>query len=323
MCLLFTQPAGHSMSDAWLADFYKHNADGIGVMWAEDGALYIEKIVPRNFKELRKFYRKHADGRECAVHLRMRTHGDIDLENCHPYQVFSEADGYPLWLMHNGVLSTGNAKDASKSDTWHYINDVIKPALAGRPEEFMSEWFQTLVEEHIGSSNKFVMMDAYGNMQTFNHSSGVMWEGVWMSNTYAWDAVKGGVAKPYISSYSKYGYGGYGYGYDSWDDDYYPKAKTNKVKALSSPKYQDDSVEMQYATIFMDTLSDNKYYESYSNLSHEELAEYYLENPENAEDLLLALEQYKVDDLDVLDYFDTISYNKSFGVYDTEDRLYA
>ena len=310
------------MSNEWLADFYSHNADGIGVMWSEAGQLHVEKLVPKNLKELQKFYRKYADGKNCAVHLRMRTHGDIDLDNCHPYQVFSEADGYPLWLMHNGVLHTGNAKDTAKSDTWHYINNIIKPALAGRPEQFMSSWFQTLIEEHIGTGNRFVLMDAHGNVQTFNHDTGVMWGDVWMSNTYAWNATKAGLVKPYASSYNKYSKSAYGYGNYDDDYDYYDPVGTNKVRAISSPKFDEDSVEMQYATVFMDTLSDNQYYQSYSNISHDELAEFYRGNPEGAEDLLLAVESYRVDDLDVLEYFDTISYNKSFGIVDTEG-LYA
>jgi hypothetical protein len=313
------------MTNEWLADFYKHNEDGIGVMWAADGKLHIEKLVPKSFKELKKFYRTYADKKQCAVHFRMRTHGDIDLDNCHPYQVFGEDDGYPLWLMHNGVLHTGNAADSSKSDTWHYINDIIKPALASRPEDFMSDWFQTLVEEHIGGSNKFVIMDAHGNMRTFNYDSGVEWGDVWMSNTYAWDAGKAGLLKPVAyGSFNKYGYGGY-YSGSSWDDEDYLKPErksTNSVRAISSPKYQDDSAEMVFASVFMDTLSDNRYYQSYSTLSHEELADYYLSDPEGAEDMLLALESYRLDDLDILEYFDTINYNKSFGV-DTEDRIGA
>jgi hypothetical protein len=227
--------------------------------------------------------------------------------------------------MHNGVLHTGNAADSSKSDTWHYINDIIKPALASRPEDFMSDWFQTLVEEHIGGSNKFVIMDAHGNMRTFNYDSGVEWGNVWMSNTYAWDAGKAGLLKPVAyGSFNKYGHGGY-YSGSSWDNDLYDpvgKKTTNKVRALSSPKYQDDSAEMAFASVFMDTLSYLKYYQSYSNISHDELAQYYRDSPQQAEDLLIALEQYTVDDLDILDYFDTISYNKSFGI-DTEDGIGA
>lgn len=325
MCLLLTQPEGHSFSNEWLADFYANNADGIGVMYAENGKLHIEKLVPKSFKQLKKFYHQHIAGKACATHFRMRTHGDINLDNCHPYQVFSEADGYPLWLMHNGVLSTGNAKDTSKSDTYHYINDIIRPALHGRPEQFMSKWFQDLIEDHIGSSNKFVMMDAHGNTMTFNKDSGVMWGDVWMSNTYAWSAAKAGVIKPsyYGSSYNKYnGYGG-GYGWGGWDDDYYEPVgkKTPAVNTLRA--YDDDSIEMQYAELFMDTLSKRRFYESYSTLTHEELATYYREDPYEAEDLLLALEDGEISDVQILELFDGIAYGNYMNTDAVNDKVAA
>ena len=39
MCILIQQPKGHTFSNFWLKDFYKGNADGIGVMYAENGSL--------------------------------------------------------------------------------------------------------------------------------------------------------------------------------------------------------------------------------------------------------------------------------------------
>ena len=329
MCLLIIQPENSKrLSDEWLADFYASNSDGIGVMYAENNKLVVKKAVPKNLKAYIKFYRKHIEGKKCAWHSRFTTHGDTDMNNCHPYQVFSEEDGYPLWLMHNGVLSTGNAKDTSKSDTWHYINDIIRPALAGRPQDFTADWFQKLIEDHIGSSNKFVMMDALGNTQVFNKDSGVMWGNVWMSNTYAWDAAKAGVTKPYYGGgYKGYGYGG-GYGYGSkgyWDDDYYEPVGKKQPAVTAKPVVDyEDSMEFQYAELFMDMLNEREYWESYANLSHQELSAYYVEDPEAAEHLLIALEDGSISDVDILEFFDTISYNKSFGYHqDTEDRLGA
>jgi hypothetical protein len=223
MCLLVKQKLGNSFSDDWLKDFFRKNDDGIGVMWAENNVLYTQKLLPKNEQEMIDFYREAVDGKECAFHLRMRTHGDTDLENCHPYKVFGEDEGYPLYLMHNGVLSTGNAKDPSKSDTWHYIQDIIRPALMADKTQFMAPWFKTLIEDHIGRGNKFVMMDAYGNVVTFNKSSGVDWDGNWMSNTYAWSANKAGLVPGYSKlsdwgddfvNYGSHGGVGYGYGYN-------------------------------------------------------------------------------------------------------------
>jgi len=198
MCLLITQNQNSArLSDEWLEDFYDYNSDGVGVMYAQNNQLVIEKVLPKNHQQFIAFYREHIEGKKCAFHLRMRTHGAIDLDNCHPYEVLNrEEHGADLWLMHNGVLSTGNARDLTKSDTWHYIRDYLRPMLANNPDFAFSKSFAKIVGTHIGSSNKFVLMDNAGRMATINQDSGVFWAGLWLSNTYAWSASKNTSKKP-------------------------------------------------------------------------------------------------------------------------------
>jgi hypothetical protein len=237
MCLLVTQSSSSPiLSDAWLEDFYDFNSDGVGVMFANNGDLVIKKIIPKSAKEFIHFYRSDIQGRDCAFHLRMRTHGEIDLANCHPYEVLNRAEhGIDLWLMHNGILSTGNKANPKMSDTWHYINDYLKPMLAGNPDFAFHPAFKALIEDHIGDSNKFVLMDNEGRQVVINQSAGVYWAGVWLSNTYAWSASSSAGKKPvnakkakkqakempearssykgysaYWDDYSSYGVGSYG-----------------------------------------------------------------------------------------------------------------
>lgn len=160
-------------------------------MFAHHGELIIKKIIPNTSQEFIDFYRENIAGRDCAFHLRMRTHGDIDLLNCHPYEILNRSEhGLDLWLMHNGVLATGNRADITKSDTWHYIQDYLKPMLAGNPDFAFHPSFKALIEDHIGGSNKFVIMDNEGRQTVINQSSGVYWGGLWLSNTYAWTSSK-------------------------------------------------------------------------------------------------------------------------------------
>jgi hypothetical protein len=192
MCLLITKTVKTPpLADHWLEDFYLSNSDGIGVMYAKDNQLVIKKLLPKSAAELIDFYRAEIDNKNCAVHFRMRTHGDIDLFNCHPYEVLNKSDhGVDLWLMHNGILSTGNSADTKKSDTWHYIKNYLKPLLASNPDIAFSEPFRAVIGAHIGLSNKFVLMDNKGRQSVINQSSGVFWAGMWLSNTYAWTAPK-------------------------------------------------------------------------------------------------------------------------------------
>lgn len=198
MCLLVTQNQNApALSNDWLEDFYSYNADGVGVMRAENGVLIVEKILPANADDFVHFYRNHIQGKTCAFHLRMRTHGDTDLTNCHPYEVLNRAEhGVDLWLMHNGILATGNASDTSKSDTWHYIRDYLRPMLANNADYAFTPAFADLVGAHIGSGNKFVLMDNLGRMATVNQKAGVYWAGLWLSNEYAWSSSPNTSNKP-------------------------------------------------------------------------------------------------------------------------------
>ena len=190
MCLLIELNAATHFTDTFLDGVFRRNSDGIGIMWAEDNHLHYYKALPKDAAEARSIFRQYAEKKHCCVHYRMRTHGDIDMTNCHPYPVMG-FDGHvadmPVLLMHNGVLSTGNTKDTSKSDTWHYINDYLRPILELNPEMMYNAPFLKMAAAHIGASNKFAIMDANGHTVILNRSAGIEYEGSWLSNTYAWD----------------------------------------------------------------------------------------------------------------------------------------
>lgn len=202
MCLLVTQNStAPVLSNDWLEDFYATNSDGAGVMYAKNGSIVVEKILPKTAQDFIAFYHSNIKGKNCAFHLRMKTHGHIDLENCHPYEVLnSKEHGIDLWLMHNGILSTGNKADITKSDTWHYIRDYLRPMLIEHPAFAFHPAFTDLIGKHIGSSNKFVLMDNLGRMNVINSDAGVYWAGLWLSNTYAWSASSSASDKPSSSA---------------------------------------------------------------------------------------------------------------------------
>lgn len=321
MCLLVDQKEGTVIEDSWIHDFYRHNADGVGVMWAEGGVIHIVKQLPATKEDLVKFFREHIDGKECAWHLRMRTHGDTDLDNCHPYQVFSEADGYPIYLMHNGVLHTGNKKDITKSDTWHFINDIIRPALLADPTQFMSEWFKTLIEEFIGANNKFVMMDAYGNSVTFNRSSGVTWRECWFSNTYAWSAP---MAKTWTSTRSPMARIGYGLDDDEYDYAYGKTATslpafreagdgivggphTTDEDAYDDEATLEDELYAEEATAeFFEELLRQDMHDAYDALTFEVVRDYFLDYESSAWSTYGALSEGTLSEAEILEMFCSI-----------------
>lgn len=278
MCLLITQTkTSPILSDEWLKDFFSYNSDGVGVMRSADNELIVEKILPKNADEFISFYHDHIAGTDCAFHLRMKTHGHIDLSNCHPYMVLNQSEhGRDLWLMHNGILHTGNSADTAMSDTFHYINDYLKPMLAGNPDFAFTTQFAELVGDHIGVSNKFVLMDNLGNQQVVNQSEGYYWAGLWLSNTYAWTASDSASKTAEIDpeviyqqalelpvSKKSWQYNSYGYGYDYSTNAYSSYDRTDysdpvgASKSIHADESMIDDIEM-----ILDDLGTSSFHEA-------------------------------------------------------------
>lgn len=223
MCILVHQPAGNTISEAMLKDFYDLNPDGFGAMFAVDGKIEVIKTLASE-EEIIKIYNEHVAGKEAIIHFRMKTHGDIDLNNCHPYHVTDD-----IWLAHNGILSEGNPVDKSKSDTWHYIEYVLRPTLTAQPELLENKDFINYLGVMIGNGNKFGVLNNEGKVFIVNRDEGVEHAGLWLSNTYAWTPHKHGF---YKSGSFK------GYAYSSWDDDDYGTwgTKSYRYQQGSSPQ---------------------------------------------------------------------------------------
>lgn len=184
MCLLITGSSNAIRTQllqtpGLIEDIYGHNEDGLGVMYVT--AKQQVKVVKRLPKGAQGFREMIAampdDDRRVAVHARMKTHGDIDLTNCHPYQINDAS-----WLMHNGILDTGNAADVSKSDSWHFIADYMQGM---GPDVLHNPGYLKMLGEFIGN-NRFAIMSADGRLSVVNKDQGVEHDGVWFSNTYAW-----------------------------------------------------------------------------------------------------------------------------------------
>jgi len=219
MCLLIHHRADTVFPKSFLADVYEKNSDGFGAMVSVNGSISVVKSLAK-LDDIYQIYNEMIVGREAVMHFRMRTHGEIDIDNCHPYEVTPD-----LYMAHNGVLSTGNAADPKKSDTWHYINNFIKPLLEKDPDLIFRPQFQAMIGAHIGPSNKFGFMNKAGRVAIINRSSGVDHLDAWLSNTYAWTPSKFGYYSKYYTPMTNHSTFNNGYKYQTS----FPKATTTPV----------------------------------------------------------------------------------------------
>lgn len=201
MCVIIYKPVGESVSDETLKYCSKSNRDGFGYSYI---GYRGEKKYLRVYKGLsfdnfltayKKAFAKYGDTSPFLIHFRMRTHGDISVENCHPFFVktnYEDNGVVPVVMAHNGYLScvkpTGN-----NSDTAEFVADVlsnIDHPIVG------NDSIGALIGDYVGT-NKLVFMDIEGNVSFVNEDKGVWDNGVWYSNTGY---------KPYESPYRSQNY---------------------------------------------------------------------------------------------------------------------
>ncbi len=94
-----------------------------------------------------------------------------------------------------------------------------KPLLVAFPDLLHSPEFIELLENRIGSSNKLVFLDNFGNLTVINEKAFNEFAGAKLSNTYAWSShsrnnLKGPLPKPVVNSVKGY--------YDYWGKTKYP-----------------------------------------------------------------------------------------------------
>ena len=252
MCLIITGKSNKiratlTKTHGLLGDIFASNPDGIGIMYATTKGLKIVKTLPKNYADAFAFISKLPDDdRELAIHFRWTTHGNTDMDNCHPYNV---VNGY-VAMMHNGVLHTGNKADITKSDTWHFIKDYLSDAVHEHPALIHNAGYLTMVAEFIGD-NRFVFMDGDGRMSHVNYDQGVEHDGMWFSNTYAWVPSRlipnyyKSTKKSYKSYYpSMYSDAYYDETYDdemnTWNSSFNIKPKTTALSVV--PEYMHDDL---------------------------------------------------------------------------------
>ena len=168
-------------------DFHQYNEDGAGIMVARDGK--VETFVSLGSPEevYAKYLTMYKKDEPIFLHYRMKTHGNIDLANTHPYHVYTWPDGRELWMMHNGILATGNKNNPEMSDTWHFIQDRLQGLCEKFPKWYMDTNLLEWLGEFIGN-NRFVFLDSDGDSAIVNFDQWTQHDGHLYSNTYAWSS---------------------------------------------------------------------------------------------------------------------------------------
>jgi glutamine amidotransferase len=189
MCIAIYKPKNKTITEATLAECFRSNRDGAGFMYVENKQVHIEKGF-FTFNEFYEAYKPH-ENKQCLIHFRIKTHGPVAAENCHPFEV-----NQSLGFIHNGIINGYGSADAS--DTRDFNAKILQPLVAkwGNLSLFQPA-VKSLIESRIGYS-KLVFLDRHGNVNIFNEGKGIWEDGVWYSNSSF---------RPYVPTYNS-GYKG-------------------------------------------------------------------------------------------------------------------
>jgi predicted glutamine amidotransferase len=104
-----------------LADSYKGNPDGTGVMYFNGETMVIQKFEPTESIETIYAYVQSieniAEAKNIAIHFRISTSGR-GTDMTHPHHVNGN-----MWIMHNGIMTYGEWKEFQEQ--WYNRNSNI------------------------------------------------------------------------------------------------------------------------------------------------------------------------------------------------------
>jgi predicted glutamine amidotransferase len=177
MCIAIYKPAKLEIPENHLKNSWAENSDGAGFAFIKNGKVAIRKGY-LNWDEFLQGYKnhfKHNKDSPFLIHFRIRSLGDKDISNTHPFQFPGGA------LIHNGTIGGTRAQNLSgKSDTALFT------------EHFADKFkYETLLKnkqaiEDALSFNKVAFLFDSGKYLIMNEASGHWRNDIWYSNyTYS------------------------------------------------------------------------------------------------------------------------------------------
>lgn len=174
MCVIINHTKNNSLDDEFLLRIYEKNKDGLGVMYSQDGKIHVKKIIPKGPGEVLEFYKEHADIKDCVIHFRRRTVGEISLANTHPFYVENG-----LYYAHNGDMPF---EDPIRSDSKIFAEDFLRPILKNDSSLIFDNNWSNLLGNLVGVNNKLIFMNKEGKVAIINEKEGHYLHGAWFSS---------------------------------------------------------------------------------------------------------------------------------------------
>ena len=165
MCVIASIPAGQTIDEQELRDMWSTNPDGGGIAFIKDGKIKVKKTMKlKTFLKWFENITKEHGHNDILMHMRIKTHGDVCVQNVHPFNVIQDNQVCDdMVFAHNGILPSVFQTTAKDTDA-----DGIQISDTRRFNELFWSNFDIralddprtieLVEELIGWGNKLSLI---------------------------------------------------------------------------------------------------------------------------------------------------------------------
>jgi len=178
MCVIVAKPKDVEIDLKTLEQCWEYNPHGAGIAYALNGKVFIEKGL-MTWEDFQIAFASADIWTDLAAlfHFRIRTHGDTDEANTHPFEVVPGK----LAFAHNGVMSGMTRTSRPDLSDTQVFNRYILQQL---PHNFLRNSGMTaLIENMIGGRNKLAFLDGSGKITIINERAGTRKDsGLWFSN---------------------------------------------------------------------------------------------------------------------------------------------
>ena len=198
MCIAIMQPRGQRVPEDILCRAAFNNPDGAGYAYVDEYGV-VQSNKGKTFKGIKSQLRidldTYANDSDFLIHFRIATHGDVCVDNAHPFPL--KGGGM---MIHNGILDIPGLPEGH-SDSRYFAKNVISKLPAN--------WYRTPhwpeYLEDIILTNKIVCI--YPDQTIIlNEKLGDWKGGVWYSNSSAHTVYHAYPPAISVEDYDQYGY---------------------------------------------------------------------------------------------------------------------
>lgn len=179
MCVALLTIPGKVIDNASLFNGWNSNPHGGGFAYVRDDKVVIEK----GFMEYNAFQKAYAAATEkyaadspFLVHMRIRTSGATNANNCHPFPIRDGA------LIHNGIMFTPTGKRAGPAEDRKSDTRVFAESLYNILNLEHIQKKSLAIQNAIGRGNKICFLYDDKSYYILGEEMGDWIEGIWHSN---------------------------------------------------------------------------------------------------------------------------------------------